>query len=330
MTPRRWIASYFLLTGLFLVLYFVGFRSEAVYSLSQNAYTYDHGCWVTGDPEVVILGSSMAFHGIIPEVIARENGLAPGTVVNLGSDGATPVQTYITLQRNAERLKSARLFYLTLDPWVFSEGYYKNSAYERVYWSYGQFVTFAAENQVPNNYFFPGRMFLNNFSRTGCREKAAADFGYLPLHERSTNPEKFRLATQYFQSEGRYGISAVQMDHLTRIAECIAAWGGQLILVTTPKHPDHVAEFATHTEFHRAFETRLAAAVGALPMVGSIHSEDYGIVPEEFVDGTHLLHQGALKFTATEFSDLAHHQNLSASPVRLLQRSVVEAMAEVP
>jgi len=330
MTPRQWIASYFTLTGLFLVLYFVGFRSEAVYSLSQNAYTYDHGCWVTSDPEVVILGSSMAFHGIIPEIIARENGLAPGAVVNLGSDGATPVQTYITLQRNAERLKSARLFYLTLDPWVFSEGYYKNSAYERVYWSYGQFAAFAAENEVPNNYFFPGRMFVNNLSRTGCREKAVADYGYLPLYERSTNPEKFRLATQYFQQEGRYGISAVQMDYLARIAERIAAWGGQLILVTTPKHPDHVAEFATLTEFHRAFETRLAAAVGEVPMVGSIHSEDYGIVPEEFVDGTHLLHSGAHKFTAAAFSDLAQHQRLSPRPLRLLQRSVLDGMGEVP
>ena len=69
----------------FPLLQFVAFHCEAVYSLNLRTHLYDRAYWVSSEPLIVVLGSSIARYGIVPEIIARNSSLKPESVVNIRS-----------------------------------------------------------------------------------------------------------------------------------------------------------------------------------------------------------------------------------------------------
>ena len=303
MNTRKWVLLYIVAIPLgILALQFILLKQYDIYALSANSYRYDFGCWVKKPPRVVIMGTSMARHGIIPEVISTVNGLHRDDVVNVSNNAATPWQLYNTYMRNEQMLSSAEVVFFTLDPWLFSSRYYRHSQYERVLWNYDQWRRFARDEGVANNYFFPLRLIQYNLQVRTCKERRAVRNGFKPMKE-ATEPVRKKDQSHWYASEG-FGISDFEVAHLKLLKERVEANGGRFVFVQTPKHRLWHEETSQYGPFLGELAERVRDAIGVVESVGTYDATRYKLSEDDFYDFSHTSASGALKFTLAEFSNL--------------------------
>lgn len=150
---------------LIVVLFGAKLAPSLLYRAFMNSNEQDYTCWVKSKSKIVIMGSSMARHNIIPGIIEDEMGYKRAEVVNIGWNAATPLANLTTYIKNLHYLKDSSVVYYTLDPWIVSPKYYVHRPLERSLWNICQWFIMKGQNDFTDGYLLPLKNTVNIIRR---------------------------------------------------------------------------------------------------------------------------------------------------------------------
>jgi hypothetical protein len=247
-------------------------------------------------------------------------------VVNLGVQGR-PATSHLEayLKRDQQRLASAEIVYVTLEPWLFTAKYYKYVKLSRCLWSVPQWMFMSQAQGIGDGYLVTfstlvRRWFQYRDTEVPCDMSPRRGFGFRARRAhreiRPRTPKEF--AYTIYEDLLLFGPSDLEVAALGRLKGEIEKNGLRFILVLTPKHDYYISMYQEHSGYDIELVDKLNRALGPTVIVGSLHGPRYGLEDKDFADITHLNEHGAVRFTRKEFGHLDRHKKLRPKPIRPL------------
>jgi len=292
---------------------------DAFYSLSLKSYLYDQALWVKRPPSVIIMGSSLARYGIVPQLIAKNNNLDVEQVVNLGADAGTPFEMYNSYMKRRSILSRAKVVYYTLEPWIFSTKYYRVKKYERIYLSLQQHIQLSGPVKGTFEYVFPYRHFKNNLilnkSDAINATMMAPWQGYYALEGQQHTIDYNKFIEDY-EPYDMFPLSKLQFNYLIKLKQQVESDGALFVFVLVPMS-NRWREYYKDScmKYNDDFEVMFNDIVGPAPFIGNNDGTRYGLTDTDYFDIFHLNASGSIKFTQAVFNDISEHMKIK--PVRL-------------
>ena len=301
MKNKTWIIFFFLI----VFIIFVGRKGIIHYKLQytfESSQMYDRGHWLKEKnlyPQIVFLGSSMTKYSIVPNIIIKNSKLDKGSVVNLGADAATPYEMYLTYIKNKNHFSKTKIFFYSIEPWLFSKKYYQYKIYEKVLWSEEEWKYYMPQWDYYAEYKTSLFDVIRKFKYINPKIN---DYGYVPkIH----SEKKFKLATKqevqtYFQDKihDHLGISHFQLKYLKKLKDEIEKNNSELIILYIPNHISYTQIINVYNKnYNLVLSNLLNTYLDKTKQFGSFCPKDYNLKYEDYFDRFHLSHTGAKKFS---------------------------------
>lgn len=301
MKNKTWIISFFLI----VFIIFVGRKGIVHYRLQytfESSQMYDRGHWLKEKnlyPQIVFLGSSMIKYSIIPNIIVKNSNLTKGSVVNLGADAATPYEMYLTYIKNKKHFSKTKIFFYSIEPWLFSMKYYQYKVYEKVLWSKEEWKYYMPQWDYHSKYKTSLFDVIKKFKYV---KPKIINYGYIPkLH----SEKKFKLATKqeiqtYFQDtvHNDLGISHFQLKYLKKLKDEIEKNHSKFVILYIPNHISYTQAINTYNKnYNLTLSNLLNEYLDKTKQFGSFCSKDYNLKYEDYFDRFHLSNTGAIKYS---------------------------------
>ena len=196
MKKKTWFLFLFLLS---ILLYTGRHAIVNFYYMSsfEKSSLYDRALWMKKDmlnPKVVFLGSSMTRHSIVPAVIRKNSKLKDADIVNLGMNAATPYEMYLTFMKNKSSFTKTKVFFFSLEPWIFSKKYYKYKIFEKSLWSNEEWDYYMPEK---NNFRGCKTEILRKSISARYRKPKFEDYGYERLKYDNTKNLSYQIKMKF-------------------------------------------------------------------------------------------------------------------------------------
>ncbi len=301
MKPKLWILIVVLST---LTIYIVRYTSIDYINqkIFENSPLYNHGYWINDNlrPDVVFLGSSMTRYSMDPSIINTNSHLKEGQTINLGTDAATPYEMYITYMQNKKKFSKTKIFFYSIEPWIFSKKYYQFKVYEKVLWTKEEWQYYMPQWDYYHSY--KSSLFKLSIDAKYPKHKVK-NYGYAKKYFNKL--ESFRRSNKkdvldFFTDElySNIAISTFQLEYLKKLKEEIEKNHSEFIVSYIPNHISYTeAIFKYNKAYNNALSLLLTEHLGDTKQVGSYCPKHYYLKEEDFFDRFHLAETGARKFT---------------------------------
>jgi len=301
MKPRLWIAIVTVSTlSIYIVRYAtIDYINQKVF---ENSPLYNHGYWIEDDlyPEVVFLGSSMTRYSIVPSVINSNSQLKEGKTINLGVDAATPYEMYITYMKNKKKFSNTKIFFYSIEPWIFSKKYYQFKIYEKVLWTKDEWQYYMPQWDYYHSY--KSSLFKLSIDVKISKAKVK-NYGYVKKYINTSKPfirSNKNDVLEFFTDKlyNNMAISTFQLEYLKKLKDQIEKNDAKFILLYVPNHDSYTeAIFKYNKAYNNRLSFLLNEYLGNTRQKGSYCPKDYFLKEEDFFDRFHLSDTGARKFT---------------------------------
>ena len=297
MKSKIWL----LLFAVLSILLYIGQNIAIDFILKKSfeeSPIYDRGQWLEQfdlHPKVVFLGSSMARHSIIPKIIQKNSNLTEGDVVILGVNAATPYEMYLTYIKNKDRFTKTKVFYFSLEPWMYIEKYYQYKIFEKVLWSYDEWKRYMGDSVNYFSYKFQlyGRTKTEVYGRWPFN-----DYGYYRLNYDPDEKFKYADKKEILDFFNDYSISYFQLEYLKKLKDEIESTNTEFIILYVPNHISYTKSILNYNKkYNSQIEILLNRYLGKTKQFGSFDPNDYNLTEEDYFDRFHLDHSGAIKYT---------------------------------
>jgi hypothetical protein len=305
MKSKQWIKIF-----LFISVFF-GLFQFTVISLTTDTFikkifekspTYSNAKWLLDYnifPKYVFMGSSMSKNSIIPSIINKNLELdSNDKIVNIGMSSATPYEMYLSYKKSKSNFKDTKVFFYTLEPWIFQRKYYVYSNFEKLYWTYEEWNFFSKLYSINNNYFNKINLLYGAFTRS--KSNISEDFGYKKLECHKFDFFKKEILEERFSDKvnKNYGISKFQLKYLKKLKNEINKDGAEFILVYVPNDYSYYESNVKYNEkYNDLLSEELSKSLGKTKQIGFFNPKEIGLTNAYFADAYHMCHDGAIKFS---------------------------------
>lgn len=262
-------------------------------------------------PKIIIMGSSMSRHHVDPQIVTKANNLKLGTVINIGMNTATPLENFQLILANQPLFKSVHTVYYSLDPWIYSKGYYKHRPVERLLLSRAEWKSLKKVFKIYDKQILLWRKVLTEILTSKpkvTRLSIENNFGFHPLlsKEKSTMIPKDNDFKQY-EIHQDLSIDETQFKNLAYISKYCENNNINLVFFNSPKSQHVTKKLKKYNQFYKDTFNLLYSELGAIRYVGSIKPGSYDLTKKDYYDPYHLTKSGAIKFTEKLFNRQSSH-----------------------
>jgi hypothetical protein len=305
MNSKQWIKYFifiFVSLGLSQFIVISLTTDTLIKKIFEKSPTYSNAKWLLDYnifPKYVFMGSSMSKNSIIPSILTKNLKLTnKDKIVNIGMNSATPYEMYLSYKKSKSNFNDTKVFFYTLEPWIFQRKYYVYSNFEKLSWTYSEWNYFSKLYSINNNYFNKINLLYGAF--TSSKSNISEDFGYKRLECQKFDFFTKEILEERFSDEvnNDYGISEFQLKYLKKLKNEITEDGAEFILVYIPNDYSY---YESHVKYNNKYNdllsNTLTKALGKTKQIGFFNPKKIGLTDDYFADAYHMCHKGAIKFS---------------------------------
>ena len=336
MSSLRWSLLTLLIIVAGLSVQFFAFRQSSIFDICLKTHLYDHVWWVDRPAKHLILGSSNAMNGIIPNLIAQIQGKPKDHVLNLGMNGGTPFSMLRNLELYVDKFPFPERIDIVLTPAMIQEYYLVEKDYEKIWLSKQQWDIIEDEKKIANSYFFPAMIFWQacrfdsrhifleyHYNLQTTRERRGFQPNYEKIYQFEFKPLLLPQVKKHFSW------SEQQLDALKRIQDLSTANNATVNYLITPIHPELFKAYQNSVTLNEPnglpkLEKQLKARLGDIQVEGSLSPHDFHLKHEHFINGDHLTFNGARIFTTALYQFPKQHRH----PLKFITKNTRATMED--
>ncbi len=290
-------------------------------------YANDRFVWINKlkkKPDTVILGTSTLRYGLNPKIVAKKLKKPVGSVVNVTYDAYSSVNLYYAYKSVEDNIDPhAKVFY-GLDPWVFSEKYYKQDKFMPMEWGVTERFQYLKDAKKISDRFAKSVFGLDSqrvkdvFKKFNAKiirgRRIPRDYGAKVLKRK---PKNFKTNLEDVFSYDYYGFSSAYFKYLKKIKDEVEKKGGEFILVIPPKQSRWVKAYKQKCKrIDNDFVTLIDRYLGDVKVIGSYYLIPSNLEKKMFNDAIHLNKFGMKYFSESFAEDINKVDRLKPEKMR--------------
>lgn len=253
-------------------------------------------------PRIVLMGSSAVSYNVDPVMVSEKLGMKKGRIINLSTDAQTPLQSYYLAREILPQLDSVTTLFYSIDPWIFSEIYYRHDHLLTVNWTIRQRLFYMRPERIQQVLFGSRpekviRTFISRNRSMGINQPVPKLLGASRIPA-GINVTNFNEPVEKWFEYGVFKFSGFQFEYLKKLKEYVTNRGIKFVILLTPKTDEWRNNYLEYCgDANRDFFELFNESVGDVYTAGS-----YDLIPKElqhgfFVDSIHLNEEGQKYFS---------------------------------